>query len=70
MGNSEILQLTIYEFKGNGQLKSLDIKYTDKNEKLLSSENILNKKTTSSIAVIKKEMTKKEINKFQKGKLF
>lgn len=70
IGTSEVLILNIIAFLGGGRMQNLDIYFADKNEQLLSSRKILDKQVAFPEAVLKKELTKKELKKFDAGKLF
>jgi murein DD-endopeptidase MepM/ murein hydrolase activator NlpD len=70
IGNSEVLILNIIAFQGGGRFQNLDIYFADKSEQLLSSRKIMDKQLAFPESVIKKELTKKELKKFDAGKLF
>jgi len=70
IGSSETLILNLFEFQGKGQLKNLDIYYVNPEGKLISSKNILNSEVGYPESIIKIEMSKKEISKYDKGTLY
>jgi hypothetical protein len=70
IGNSGVLTLDVYAFQGNGQLKNLDIYFADQNGQLISSRKIPDKVLAFPDTIIKKEMTKKEIKKYESGNLY
>jgi hypothetical protein len=70
IGNSKLLMFQVFKIEEECKLQSIKIVYSGANDQLLSSENIPGTTVIHSNAVIKKEMTKKEISKFEKHTLY
>jgi hypothetical protein len=70
IGSSKLLTFKVFEIQNEGKVASFDILYSGPNNKLLSSYNIRGLKVIFPIEIIKKEMTKKEISKYEKHSLF
>ena len=65
-----ILTLDIVAMQSNSTLKKLDIFYSDQNGDIISS-NLINGTTVSfPKKIIQRELTNKEIKKYEKGDLF
>ena len=70
IGISELLTFKVFEIQDEGKVASLEILYVGPNNVLLSSFNIHGLKVVFPGDIIKKEMTKKEISKYEKNSLF
>lgn len=70
VGGPPILILNVCSFQGNGIVQDLKVYYSDNNGQLISSELILNKCFAYPISIIKKEMTNREIKKYESMNLF
>jgi hypothetical protein len=70
IGDPAVLVLYVCSFQGDGKIQNLNIYFTDEKENLISPERILNKKFTYPISVLKKELTKKELKKFENKTLY
>jgi hypothetical protein len=70
IGLSKVLIFNDYPFQDSVNLKKMDIFYIDYDEQLIPCKNTLGKKTFFPEIIIKKEMTKKEIKKYNKGDLY
>lgn len=70
IGISKLLTFKVFEIQDEGKVVSFDILYIGPNNVLLPSNQIHGLKVVFSSEIIKKEMTKKEISKFEKNSLF
>jgi hypothetical protein len=70
IGESGILTLNIYAKKEGVTLKTVEIFFSDQDGGISSCSKINGTKVSYPLDVIKKEMTKGEIRKFEKGNLF
>lgn len=70
IGDPAVLVLYVCSFQGDGKIQNLNTYFTDENENLISPERILNKRLPYPISVLKKELTKKEVNKFENKTLY
>jgi hypothetical protein len=70
IGNGGLLILNLYQFQGSGKLKSLEIYYVNTDGQLISSKRVLNATAVYPESVIKRELSKKEASKFDKGSLY
>jgi len=70
MSSSKLLSFYVVEILDEGKLKSMDLFYAGPTEKLIPSNNLIGTKVTYPDDVVKKEMTKKEVNKFDKKTLY
>jgi len=73
LGNMEkngTLILQVLANQGPSMLKGLDIFYSDKNGEVISSKKVKNSEVFYPVEIVKKEMTDREIKKYEKGKLF
>jgi hypothetical protein len=70
IGSTKILSFGVYEVQSDGQLKYLELNYIGQDEKLIPVKNLSGTSVVRPNSVIKKEMTKKEMTKFDKGTLY
>lgn len=69
VGISKMLIFKVYEIQEEGKVRSINILYSS-NDQITDERNIFWKKVSYSPDIIKKEMTRKEIGKFEKGGLY
>lgn len=69
VGRNEKLLLTVFEVLDGGRLKNLAIYYSGINGELISSTMIDGKSLPYYLPVITREMTKKELSRYEKGVL-
>lgn len=69
VSTGESLIFKVYEIQSEGKLKHLNVLYSNNNQ-MLDAKNIEGEKVSYSPDVIKKELTKKEISKYQKKSLY
>jgi hypothetical protein len=67
---SKLLKFSIFEILDEGQIKSIDILYSADDNKMIPSQNLMGVKVAHSDEVIRKEMSKKEISKYEKHSLY
>jgi hypothetical protein len=70
IGISKLLTFKVFEIQDEGKVASFNILYSGPNNELLSSFNTHGLKVVFPSEIIKKEMTKKEISKYEKNSLF
>jgi hypothetical protein len=70
IGESENLAFNIYEFQGGGKIRNIEVFYSDKNGQVISSKKIMDTEVFFPEAIIKKEMTNKELKKYEKNALY
>jgi murein DD-endopeptidase MepM/ murein hydrolase activator NlpD len=68
--HSNLLVFGVYEIQTDGRIKYLSINYSGTNEELISSKKLFGTSVFFSKSVIKKELTKREMTKFDKGTLY
>lgn len=70
VNDSNLLIFHVYEIHDEGKLVPIETSYSGSNNKIVSSFNIDGINVTFPKAIIKKEMNKKEISKYDKNTLF
>jgi hypothetical protein len=70
INNSGQLKMNVLLLQGDGRLKNLDIYFADQNGQLISSNKIPGTKVAYPETVIKLEMSKKEIKKYDNKNLY
>jgi hypothetical protein len=70
IGTSKLLTFQIFEVLDMGSVKSFDFLYSGPDAQMSSAQNISGMKVTYPDAVIKKELTKKEISRLEKNILY
>ena len=70
IGSSKLLLFQLFEIQSEGKVTSFNIFYSGHDNQMIPSQNILGTKVTYPDQIIKKEMTKKEISKYEKNSLF
>lgn len=70
IGSSKLLTFQIFEVQDQGNVKSFDFLYSGPDEQMCSAQNISGMKVTYPAAVIKKELSKKEISRYEKKTLY
>jgi hypothetical protein len=70
IGQSKILTFRVFEVEDEGSLKSLNILYQGPEDKMLTAQNLMGLKVLYPNDIIKKEMTKKEMSKYEKHSLY
>lgn len=70
IGNSKLLTFKVFEIQDEGKLLSFDIFYSGPDNKFLSQYKINGTRVVFPIEVIKKEMTKREMTKYNSNNLF
>jgi murein DD-endopeptidase MepM/ murein hydrolase activator NlpD len=70
IGQPDLLIFGVYEIQANGHIKYLTINYSGTNEELISPGKLIGTTVVYSKSVIKKELTKRELAKFNKGTLY
>jgi murein DD-endopeptidase MepM/ murein hydrolase activator NlpD len=69
VGYTQVLLLNLLNFEGGGKIQNLNIFFAD-DDRLISSEQIMNKRFINPITILKRELTKKEAKKFESNTLF
>jgi hypothetical protein len=70
IGSSKLLTFRVFEIQDEGRLHALKILYSGPEARLLPPQNLVGTKVYYPVDIIKKEMTKKEISKFEKHTLY
>jgi hypothetical protein len=70
IGSSKLLTFRVFEIQDEGRLNSLKIIYSGPEARLLPPQNLVGTKVYHPVDIIKKEMTKKEVSKYEKQSLY
>jgi hypothetical protein len=70
IGNSRIMTFKIFEIQDEGKLQAIKTYFSGLDKKVISQDNINGTKADFPIEVIKKEMTKREKEKYNRNSLF
>lgn len=70
IGSSKLLTFKVFEIQDEGRLNTLKIIYSGPEARLLPAQNLVGTKVYYPVDIIKKEMTKKEISKYEKHTLY
>jgi murein DD-endopeptidase MepM/ murein hydrolase activator NlpD len=70
VGITKLLTFKVFEIQDEGKLLSFNIFYSSSDNKFLSQYQINGTQVVFPIEIIKKEMTKKEITKYNRNNLF
>ena len=70
IGESGILVFRIYEIQSDGKVISIDVLYSGSNKQMVSAFNIMGTKVSYPSEIIKKEMTKRELSRYEKQTLY
>ena len=70
IGSSKLLTFRVFEIQDEGILKALKIMYSGPDSNILPAQNLVGTKVGYPTDIIKKEMTKKEISKYEKHALY
>ena len=70
IGSSKLLKFQIFEIQNEGKINTIDISYSGPNGETIAPQKLHGTKVTFPEVTIKKEMTKKEISKYDKKVLY
>ncbi len=70
IGASKLLTFRVYEMQDEGMLKAINILYSGQDTHMILDQNLNGTKVFYSADIIKKEMTRKEISRFDKHTLY
>ena len=70
VSSGKLLIFKVFEIQNEGNVNAIDISYSGDNNQVLDSKDIMGTKVSYSPEIIKKEMTKKELKKYENGSLF
>jgi len=70
IGNPNELIFQVFEILDEGRIRSIDILYSEKDQKMISSQNLVGIKVIHPDGIVTKEMTKKEKARYEKHDLF
>jgi len=70
IGNAKLLTFRVFEVQDEGNVKSFNISYSGLDNQVVSYKNFNGTKVIYPDEIIKKEMTKKEISKYEKHTLY
>jgi hypothetical protein len=70
IGPAKLLIFRVFEIQDEGKIDALKILYSGPDAKMIPAQNLKGTKVSYPDAIIKKEMTKREISKFEKHSLY